>query len=64
MPTKDLAPYSIDSPQKPSFKPINDHFIVADICYVQLNHQCRIFAGSAIICPPTNPDDACRKFVL
>jgi len=32
IPTKDLGPFSIHTPQKPSFKVINDHFIVADIC--------------------------------
>jgi len=31
-PTKDLAPFSIHTPQKPSFKPINYQFIVAGIC--------------------------------
>jgi len=31
-PTKDLAPFSIHTPQKPYFKPINNQFIVADIC--------------------------------
>ena len=30
-PTKDLAPFSLHSPQKPSFKAINYQFIVADI---------------------------------
>jgi len=38
MPTKALAPFSLHTPQKkPSFKPINDQFIVAGICRVQLN---------------------------
>ena len=32
MPTKDLAPFLYIPHKKPSFKPINDHFIVADIC--------------------------------
>jgi len=32
MPTKDLAPFSIHTPQKPSCKPINEQFIVAGIC--------------------------------
>jgi len=37
MPTKDLAPFSIHTPQKPSSKPINDQFIVAAICWVQVS---------------------------
>jgi len=36
-PTKDLAPFSLHTPQKASFKLINDQFIVAGICWVQLN---------------------------
>jgi len=37
MPTKDLALFSIYTPQKPSFKPINDQFTVAGICCIQRN---------------------------
>jgi len=32
MPIKDLAPFSIHTQQKPSFKRINERFIVANIC--------------------------------
>jgi len=32
LPTKGLALFSIHTPQKPSFKPINHHFIVAGMC--------------------------------
>jgi len=37
MPTKDLAPFLYIPHKKPSFKPINDQFIVTGICWVQLN---------------------------
>jgi len=46
LPTKDLSPFSIHTPQKPSFKLMNDQFIVAGICWVQLNQPTLDFGST------------------
>ena len=48
--------------KKPSFKPINDQFIDAGVCYkYSYISQRRIFAGSAITCPIHKPCHAPRR---
>jgi len=66
-PTKDLAPFSIQTPQKTYLKPIHYQFIVAGIIYyAKYSSQRRIFAGSAItvFAPATNPSHIRKKKFL